>query len=339
MNKVMVACLLLALMVSPQALATNVGNTSNANSQQELLYQSALSLFVPLPDKMPGANNDSKAQIALGKKLYFETSLSLNNSQSCNSCHQLTGSGAGVDNLAVSVGALGSLGQRNAPTTWNAGLHFKQFWDGRADTLEQQAILPLFDQKEMAMKSAEQVYQRLGEQGYLPVFQAAYPNDNSPVNLDNIAHALAAFQRTLISRDRFDQYLKGERSALSAVEQRGLQLFIDKGCVACHSGATLGGQLFMRMGLIEPYPNTNDLGRAQVTGNRADSFVFKAPSLRNVMLTAPYFHDGAATTIEQAITQTAKHQLGIKLSDSEVKAIKAFFHSLSNQRNIISIEN
>ncbi|MBO9491229.1 c-type cytochrome [Endozoicomonas sp. G2_1] len=333
MNKVMVVCLLLALMTSTQTLAINAANTSNASSQQEQLYQSALSLFAPLPEKMPGAEHDTKAQIALGKKLYFETSLSLNNSQSCNSCHQLTGSGAGVDNLPVSIGALGSLGQRNAPTTWNAGLHFKQFWDGRADTLEQQAVLPLFDQKEMAMKSAEQIYQRLSDNHYLPLFQTAYPDDKAPINLDNIAYALAAFQRTLISRDRFDQYLKGQHSALSTAEQRGLQLFIDKGCVACHSGATLGGQLFMRMGLVEPYPNTNDLGRAHVTGNRADSFVFKAPSLRNVMLTAPYFHDGAAKTIEQAITQTAKHQLGIRLSDSEVKAIKAFFHSLSNQRN------
>jgi len=298
---------------------------------QESLHENALSYFSPLPKVMPGSNTDTAEKIHLGKRLYFETSLSINHTQSCNTCHNISNGGAGVDHLPASVGALGNTGSRNAPATWNAGLHVAQFWDGRAKTLAQQAKSPIFNPKEMAMGSEEDVIIRLNNAGYLADFINAFPNQASPINIDNISTALASFQRTLITRDRFDQYLAGNLSAINSKEKNGLAVFIAKGCVACHNGSVLGGQLFMKMGIVHPYPNKVDKGVAQVTGNAADNFFFKVPSLRNILKTAPYFHDGAAKTIEQAIEDTGWHQLGLKLHPNDTKAIKAFFKTLNNQ--------
>lgn len=306
---------------------------------QPSTHEIALSFFDPLPAVMPGAEQDSSALINLGTKLYFETALSINHSQSCNSCHNLNNNAAGVDHLKTSIGALGSIGKRNAPTTWNAGLHVAQFWDGRAKTLAQQAKLPIFNVKEMAMISTSQLINRLNSKGYLADFTRGFPKQASPINLENIAQALAAFQRTLISKDRFDDYLTGDKNAISQSEKAGLRVFIEKGCVACHNGSVLGGQLFMKMGIVNPYPNKRDKGKAHVTGNAADNYFFKVPSLRNILNTAPYFHDGAAATIEQAIEDTGWHQLGIKLSKEEVQAIKIFFNTLNNQQKNIMPDN
>jgi cytochrome c peroxidase len=301
---------------------------------QQSTHETALSFFDPLPPVMKGAENDTLALISLGKKLYFETALSINHTQSCNSCHNIINGAPGVDHLKVSIGALGSFGQRNAPSTWNAGLHIAQFWDGRAKTLAQQAHSPIFNVTEMAMTSEIQVISRLNDKGYLTDFESAFPNTPSPINIENTTQALASFQRTLISEDRFDDYLAGNKKAISEKEKAGLLVFIDKGCVACHNGDVMGGQLFMKMGIVHPYPNKIDKGKAQVTGNAADNFFFKVPSLRNILNTAPYFHDGAATTIEQAIKETGWHQLGIKLNKQEVKSIKTFFNTLNNQKII-----
>lgn len=306
---------------------------------QQSIHQTALSFFAPLPSTMPNNENDTLEQVELGKALYFEEALSVNKTQSCNSCHNIIDGAAGVDNLRVSIGALGSLGTRNAPSTWNAGLQVAQFWDGRAKTLEQQAKFPIFNEKEMAMPSEIYVISRLNDKGYMVHFKSAFPDQLSPINIKNISKALAAFQRMLITRDRFDQYLMGNINAITSDEKAGLAVFISKGCVACHNGAALGGQLFMKMGIVHPYPNKVDKGMAQVTGNPADSYFFKVPSLRNILNTAPYFHDGAATTIEQAIENTGWHQLGIKLGNKDVMAIKAFFNTLNNQVKITKISD
>lgn len=300
---------------------------------QDSTYDAALSFFATLPAAMPGSEKDTPAQIQLGKKLYFETSISINNTQSCNSCHNIINNAPGVDHLKVSFGALGKVGTRNAPSTWNAGLQVAQFWDGRAKTLEEQALLPVLNPKEMAMPSAAEVIKRLHDNAYSTDFNNAFPDNatSSPINIKNISKALAAFQRTLISKDRFDDYLAGNKEAINQVEKAGLTLFIEKGCVACHNGALLGGQLFMKMGIVHPYPNKIDKGVANITKNPGDNYFFKVPSLRNVINTAPYFHDGAATTIEQAIKDTGWHQLGIKLSDKETMLIKQFFNTLNNQ--------
>lgn len=291
--------------------------------------------FSPLPSMMPGSQNDTEAKIKLGKALYFETALSINHSQSCNSCHTLTGGGEGVDNLTTSLGALGQRGERNSPTTLNAGLQFAQFWDGRAKNLVEQARGPILNPREMAMSSEDDVVSRLIEKHYLASFEHAFPEQKSPLNFDNTLEALAAFQRTLITKDRFDSYLKGDFTALSASEKRGLKEFIKNGCIACHSGPLLGGQMFMKMGIVHAYPNTIDKGRAGVTGNPADNFIFKVPSLRNVAQTAPYFHDGKGETLEQAIVDTAWHQLGAKLTASQLKDIRLFLLTLDNSEKFV----
>lgn len=295
------------------------------------LNDALATFFEPLPQKVPTSDLDTQAQITLGKKLYFDTKLSVNNTQSCNTCHNLSHNYSGVDHLKTSIGATGKIGMRNAPTTWNAGLQIAQFWDGRAKTLTEQATLPIFNPNEMAMPSVTALIAKLSTKTYISLFQQAFPDDPSPINRENIAKALAAFQRTLISQDRFDQFLKGNKNALNDREKKGLAVFISKGCVACHNGPLLGGQLFMKMGIVHPYPNKIDRGVAHISHNSADNYFFKVPQLRNILNTAPYFHDGAAATIEQAIFDTGWHQLGIKLNKQDIAAIKDFFASLNHQ--------
>ncbi|WP_139122312.1 cytochrome-c peroxidase [Veronia pacifica] len=297
---------------------------------EEPLHALANELFGALPRVMPGSENDTEERIALGRALYFEPRLSANNVQSCNTCHNLlTG---GTEPRSTSKGALGNLGRRNSPTTWNAGFQFSQFWDGRSADLFNQAGSPILNPNEMALPSKQKAVDKLMASGYLPRFISAYPEDSKPLNFDNILESLAAFQRTLITIDRFDKYLSGDISAISAQEKNGLLTFITKGCNACHNGPLLGGELFVKMGLVNPYPNTSDKGRAEITGSSADNFIFKVPTLRNVSRTAPYFHDGAVERLDQAIEDTAWHQLGIRLTKSEVEDIEAFFKTLDNTK-------
>ena len=303
-------------------------------AQDEDLRTLATRVFGQLPEKMPGSENDTPAQIALGKKLYFETALSVNNTQSCNSCHDITNGGPGVDNLVTSPGALGVMGRRNTPTVWNAGFQFVQFWDGRAADLAEQAKSPLLSEIEMALPSEEEAVNRLSALGYGDDFKSAYPNQESPLTFDNIANALASFQRTLVSSDRFDEFLAGDDNALTEQEKQGLFTFIKSGCNGCHNGPLMGGRLFMKMGLVNRYPNKEDKGRAEVTGRRGHNFHFKVPTLRNVAQTAPYFHDGATDTLEKAVFDTGWHQLGIKFNDQEVLDISAFLRSLDNTRKV-----
>lgn len=291
-------------------------------------------LFGSLPDTMPGSGQDTAAMASLGQQLFFEKGLSANETQSCNTCHDLTGSKSGTEPLSVSQGALGLTGTRNSLTVWNAGFQFSQFWDGRADSLEEQAKSPLLAHHEMALSSGLEAERILRERGYTPAFEAAFPNQDDPVTFDNAARALAAFQRTLITADRFDRWQKGDDKALSEMEKRGLERFVSTGCNACHNGPLMGGQLFMKMGLVNPYPNRIDKGRAHITGNAADDFLFKVPPLRNVAKTAPYFHDGAVYSLEQAVKDTAWHQLGVKLKPDAVEDITAFLKALDNEREV-----
>lgn len=318
----------------------SISDSTLSETIDDSIYSLAIQFFEPLPSSMPGSSNDNKLKIDLGKQLYFERALSVNKTQSCNSCHNLldlsesSGSnsvpGSGTDNLRVSIGALGIAGTRNSPTTWNAGLQFTQFWDGRAKNLIEQAKFPILNPIEMALPSEREAITRLTDTGYLDLFIKAYPNQVSPLNFNNILGALSAFQRTLISEDRFDQFLKGDKNILSPKEKTGLKTFITAGCVACHNGPLLGGQMFTRMGVVNPYPNKVDKGRAHITQDPADNFLFKVPPLRNVSKTAPYFHDGAGITLEQAVKDTGFHQLGIKLTNKEVESITSFLNTLEN---------
>ena len=300
----------------------------NATSE---LQQLANNLFGQLPDTMPGHESDPEARIALGKSLYFETALSINDTQSCNSCHNILDNDGGVDHLKTSPGALGQLGRRNSPSTWNAGFQFSQFWDGRAKNLTEQAKSPLLNPIEMALPSEKVAVEKLRQAGYLNLFSLAFPDDSEPLRFNNILSALASFQRTLVTHDRFDDFLAGDQNALSLQEKKGLQTFINTGCNACHNGSLMGGQLLMKMGLVNAYPNKDDKGRAEVTNNPADNYLFKVPPLRNVAKTAPYFHDGEGATLEQAVLDTGWHQLGIKFTTEQVEDISAFLRALNNK--------
>lgn len=309
--------------------AVLVSGTSRASEAQREL---ALKVFGTMPATMPGSDNDTPEHIALGQALYFETALSANGSQSCNTCHDLDNTGSGTEPRSASVGALGDKGTRNSLTTWNAGFQFAQFWDGRAKTLSEQARSPILNPAEMALASEQEAVERLARKNYQPLFARAFPDKDVPLTFENITHALAAFQRTLITQDRFDAWLLGDDEALDEQEIRGMERFVRVGCNACHNGPLMGGQLFMKMGLVNPYPNHEDKGRAFVTGSSADNFLFKVPTLRHVAQTAPYFHDGAVFSLEQAVKDTAWHQLGTRLTDQDVADISAFLRTLDNTR-------
>ena len=297
----------------------------------DALRTQALQFFGVLPDRMPDADNDTPERIALGKKLYMDVRLSANDSQSCNSCHNVLDDGPGVDNLPTSPGADGTLGGRNSPTSLNAGFHLAQFWDGRSPDLQDQAKGPILNPVEMAMPSEDAVIQKLLKTEYPALFAKAFPDAHNALTYDNLAEAIAAFERTLITRDRFDAWQKGDATALNAQEKSGLETFVASGCIACHSGPLLGGAMYQKMGLVQPYSNEEDKGRFDISGDTNDMFVFKVPSLRNVTRTGPYFHDGAVTDLSEAVRQMAWMQLGRDLSDQEVSDIVVFLGSVSGK--------
>lgn len=293
----------------------------------------ANALFKPLPSTMPGSEKDSADKIKLGEKLYFETALSVNGAQSCNSCHLLDqGKKGGVDNLRVSAGAIkGKEGERNAPTVWNAGFHFVQFWDGRAVDLKEQAKGPILNPVEMAIPDEATAVSNLQKAGYAAEFTKVFGKKDA-LTYENIAEAIAAFERTLITQDRFDAFMQGDDKALTEQELKGMQDFISTGCIACHTGPLLGGHMYQKMGLVHAYPDTADKGRFAETKNPLDTYMFKVPSLRNISNTAPYFHDGKAETLEQAVEQMAYYQLGRTLDKATTDSIVSFLKTMDNQR-------
>ncbi len=285
-----------------------------------------------LPDKMPGAEKDTPEQIELGRKLFFEKKLSANQTQSCNSCHAVDNNRAGVDNERTSPGDAGKRGGRNSPTVLNAGFHFAQFWDGRAASLEEQAKGPILNPIEMGMPDEKAVLQRLrSDREYEKLFARAFPSAAEKITYDNVGRAIAAFERTLVTRDRFDEFLKGNDRALTATELTGLGHFLEIGCTTCHSGALIGAGTFQKVGLVNPYENTTDLGRFDVSKDESDKLKFKVPSLRNVALTGPYFHDGASVKLDETVTKMAWMQLGRKLTPEETSSIVAFLRALSDK--------
>lgn len=299
------------------------------------LRKQARELMPPLPEKLPGSEKDIPALVELGRKLFFEKRLSVNETQSCNSCHAVDGHRAGVDNEPTSPGAFGKRGGRNSPTVLNAALHVAQFWDGRAATLEHQAKGPVLNPVEMAMPNEAEVLRRLkSEPGYREAFGKAFAHLAEPITYDNVAAAIAAFERTLITRDRFDDFLKGDDRALTATELSGLATFLSLGCTTCHNGPLLGGNAFHKVGLVNPYENKNDLGRYEVTKDDDDKYKFKVPSLRNIALTHPYFHDGSQNTLAQAVRKMGWLQLGKNLSNTETQSLVAFLGALSDKPRV-----
>jgi cytochrome c peroxidase len=283
--------------------------------------------FRPLDDR--GNAGEPQALVELGRLLYYDTRLSANSAVSCNSCHPLARYGA--DSSAVSAGVWGQQGRRNAPSTFNASRQFRQFWDGREGTLEEQAQRPFLNTREMAMTQAGVIANLSSIPGYPALFAHAFPDQSEPLTFENVAIAVAAFERGLVTPSRWDNYLRGDRNALSAEEKIGAKVFSNVGCVVCHTGEMLGGSMFEKVGVQVPWPNQQDRGRMEVSGATADDMVFKVPSLRNVTQTAPYFHDGSARTIDQAVRLMALHQLGVELSDREVSEIVAWLGSLTGE--------
>eukprot|EP00999_Lentomonas_sp_LEN2_P002832 NODE_698_length_1253_cov_65.642096_g659_i0.p1 GENE.NODE_698_length_1253_cov_65.642096_g659_i0~~NODE_698_length_1253_cov_65.642096_g659_i0.p1 ORF type:complete len:358 (-),score=43.54 NODE_698_length_1253_cov_65.642096_g659_i0:23-1096(-) len=331
----MALCLLIGCGNQEETPKTDSGTKTTkkkTDPRAKKLQQEALSLFGVLPGKMPGSENDTPELVALGEKLYHDKRLSENDTKSCNSCHRVDNNLAGVDNLPTSPGTEGKNGDRNSPTVYNAGFHFAQFWDGRAKDLKEQAKGPVLNPVEMAMPSEEAVVEKFSKlEEYKEPFKKAFPKEEKPITYDNIAHAIAAFERTLITRDRFDDFQKGDLTALSKDELTGLTKFIKVGCATCHKGPLMGGDAYNKTGLLNPYENTTDMGRYNETKKEEDKFLFKVPSMRNIALTAPYFHDGASATLEDAVKQIAYMQLNKKLNPIDTKYIVKFLNTLSGK--------
>ncbi len=273
-------------------------------------------------------NPVTEAKVTLGRMLFFEKRLSKNHDVSCNSCHDLKT--YGVDNERTSSGHKGQKGGRNSPTVYNAGNHIAQFWDGRAETLEEQAKGPILNPVEMAMPDEDAVVNVLVSMpGYVDAFKKAFPNDDKPVTYDNMAKAIGAFERKLVTPSRFDKWLAGDDKALTDEEVTGLSKFLRLGCPTCHYGVAAGGETFQKLGLVKPWPETADLGRFEVTKKPADRMKFRVPSLRNIDKTGPYFHKGQVNTLEEAVTFMAWHQLGKELEERDVNDLVTFLKSLT----------
>lgn len=283
----------------------------------------------PIQPVQPHEITDT-AKVELGKKLFFDPRLSKSGFISCNSCHNM--SMGGSDNLATSIGDRWQQGPINSPTVLNSSLNVAQFWDGRAGTLQDQAGGPISNPLEMGFthELAIEVLQSIPQ--YVEEFKTVYGSEN--ISIEDVTDAIAVFEETLVTPNaRFDLWLKGDDSAITEQELAGYMLFRNSGCVACHNGVNLGGTSFQKMGLIEPYQTTNPAeGRSEVTGIDADRFSFKVPTLRNVELTYPYFHDGAVDTLTEAVDIMGRLQLGRQYTEQENADIVAFLKTLTGEQ-------
>jgi cytochrome c peroxidase len=270
--------------------------------------------------------------VELGRTLYHEKRLSRDNSISCNSCHDTKA--FGVDGEKFSVGFNNHLTGRNSPTSFNAFMHVSQFWDGRAPTVEEQAKGPILAGGEMAMPSAEAVVKKInGIKGYKDLFEAAFPNSTPDITYDNVGKAMGDYERLFVTPSKFDNLLAGELSALNEKQKRGLKKFVTSGCVTCHTGNLLGGNIYQKLGLVKPWPNQKDQGRFAITKKEQDKMFFKVPSLRNIEKTGPYFHDGSSEKLTEAVEVMARHQLGREFSKEEISDIVAFLKTLTGKLN------
>jgi Cytochrome c peroxidase len=328
MYKRITAALVSAFALSSPVLAADI----NVKELREL----SNNLFKPIPtaEVVIREKNLAPEQIELGQWLWFEPRLSRSHIIACNTCHSV-GTG-GADNITTSVGHGWQHGPRNSPTVLNAVFNVAQFWDGRAADLAEQAKGPVQASVEMNATPGHVEATLRSIPQYVEKFKAAFPNDKEPVSFDNMAKALEAFESTLVTpNSRMDAFMRGEDS-LNAEELTGLKLFIDKGCIACHSGINFGGQNYYPFGLVKR-PGADvlpegDRGRFDVTKTASDEYVFRAAPLRNIALTAPYFHSGEVWSLEEAVALMGSSQLGAELNEKEVTAIAAFLRTLTGEQ-------
>ncbi|MBW9273911.1 MAG: cytochrome-c peroxidase [Candidatus Thiodiazotropha sp. (ex. Lucinisca nassula)] len=274
--------------------------------------------------------NINLGQVELGKKLYFDPRLSKSGFISCNSCHNL--SMGGTDNLKTSIGHNWQQGPINAPTVLNSSLNVAQFWDGRAADLKAQAGGPIANPGEMAFTHTLAIDVLTSIPEYVMEFKQVFGSEK--ITIDEVTQAIAEFEKTLVTpNSRFDQWLLGDKQVLSQDERAGYKLFKESGCVSCHNGEAVGGNSFQKMGVVEPYKAKSPAeGLSAVTGKDADRFKFKVPTLRNVEMTYPYFHDGEAETLTEAVDVMGRLQLGKKFSDNENAQIVAFLKTLTGDQ-------
>ena len=305
------------------------------------LMKQAQDLFKPIPLNPPklAGIDATPALVDLGRMLYFDPRLSASHAIACASCHSV-GLG-GADNRSTSVGHHWQLGGRNAPTVFNAAFNFSQFWDGRAKDLYEQAGGPVVNPVEMASPPVHIAEQLKSLPGYGAFFAKAFPGDGDSIRPENVQKAIAAFEATLTTPNApFDRYLRGDAKALDDKQKAGLKLFIDKGCAACHGGVNMGGAMYAKFGVqADPGPQhrpAGDLGRFTVTKDEADRHAYKVPTLRNIALTAPYFHAGSAWDLSEAVQVMGKAQLGADLTPDENAGIVAFLGSLTGDQPQVS---
>lgn len=318
-------CVLAAL-----ALATTAGAETDLRSRSQALFQ-------PIPAAPQAIKNNPSTleKVELGKMLFFEPRLSSSSLISCNTCHNL--GLAGGDLQETSVGHGWQKGPRNAPTVLNAVFNIAQFWDGRAPDLAAQAKGPVQASVEMNNTPEQTIATLKSIPEYVRRFTKAFPGEADPVTFDNMAKAIEVFEATLLTpNDALDRYLKGDAKALSADQQQGLKLFIDKGCASCHNGVNLGGKGYFPFGVVEAPDDAvrppGDTGRFKVTNTSGDQYVFRAPPLRNIALTMPYFHSGKVWKLSDAVAIMGSSQLGIKLDSGEAKSIVAFLDALTGDQ-------
>ncbi len=333
-NYLLVLTLFATLLTACQQKAQKTNDEVVITQQDKDLLALAQALFKPLPDEAPNPDNlVTEAKIKLGKQLYFETRLSKDGNQSCNTCHNLAT--FGVDNLPTSPGDNGIPGTRNSPTTFNSAIRTAQFWDGRNKDVEEQAGGPVLNPAEMGMPSEKVVVERLtAVPQYVSMFSEAFPEETDPVTYANMRKAIGAFERTLLTPTRFDAYLSGDINAMSVQERQGLQTFVNQGCVACHTGSLLGGNMMQKFGLFGDYHDfvdakIPDYGKYEETKAEVDKGMFHVPGLRNVEKTGPYFHNGGVADIKESIKIMGKLQLGKDITDEQAEEMTAFFATLT----------
>lgn len=325
------------------ALTTAACNKQGAEGKGELpaaseeLMKLGREQFKALPASVkdiPGFTASAEL-IDLGSMLFHDPRLSGSHALSCASCHNI-GLGGG-DDASTSIGHNWQQGGRNAPTVLNATFNFAQFWDGRAKDLFEQAGGPMVNPIEMNSPKDHIVEQIKSIPGYADAFAKAFPGQKDPITLENVQKAIAAFETTLITPNApFDQYLNGKADALDPAQKEGFKLFVDTGCASCHNGMNVGGGMYAKFGIAsDPDPKyrpVGDVGRMKVTNNPADKYVYKVPTLRNIALTAPYFHTGSAWDLREAVKVMAKTQLGKDLNDADADKIVAFLGTLSGEQ-------
>jgi cytochrome c peroxidase len=309
---------------------------SSAGRGEERLLSQARQVFGLLPQVIVSEKNPvTPEKVDLGKMLFYEARISVDGTVSCVRCHPISLYAA--DGLKKSIGNNCRVNPRNAPTVFNAAGQISEHWIGNREDVEDQAKQSVIGPPSFGMPSYEAVGKRLQEiTGYSPLFRKAFPGERDPLNVDNFSKAVGAFERTLLTPSRFDAFLRGDQTALTSPQKKGLKRFVETGCITCHSSAYVGGQMYQKFGLIEAFwkytrSEAIDEGRYAVTKNEADKYVFKVPILRNVEKTSPYFHDGSVSQLEQAIWIMGKVQLGRDLTKPQVEEIHAFLRSLTGE--------